>query len=59
MADQDTKYIVEGSAKIFEEGNVFYNPVQEVWCHISSFVYFDFSSPFDSSLVYGSVLRCQ
>lgn len=27
--NQEPKYIVEGSARIFEEGNVFYNPVQE------------------------------
>lgn len=26
----DEKVIVEGSATIFEEGQVFYNPVQEV-----------------------------
>lgn len=26
---EEPKYIVEGSARIFEEGNVFYNPVQE------------------------------
>lgn len=27
--NNEPKYIVEGSARIFEEGNVFYNPVQE------------------------------
>lgn len=27
---QEAKFITEGSAKIFEEGHVFYNPVQEV-----------------------------
>lgn len=28
--DAEEKVIVEGSATIFEEGQVFYNPVQEV-----------------------------
>jgi hypothetical protein len=28
--EKEIKFISEGSAKIFEEGNVFYNPVQEV-----------------------------
>lgn len=29
MGENGPKVIIEGSAKIFEEGNVFYNPVQE------------------------------
>lgn len=30
-SDAGLRFIEEGSAKIYEQGHVFYNPVQEVW----------------------------
>lgn len=38
--ENELKFISEGSAKIYEEGNVFYNPVQEV--NLKFINYFNF-----------------
>ncbi|KAL7043139.1 hypothetical protein ACKWTF_001407 [Chironomus riparius] len=48
---QEPKYIIEGSAQIFEEGNVFYNPVQEFNRDVSICVLNTFMSMFREELL--------